>query len=165
MKVRTHYPTDLTDMQWQIIKKMLPPQGQGPKQICRRRIINAIWYLNRTGCQWRNLPHDLPNWKTVYNVFWHWRNAGIWQQIHDTMCRLIRKNKGKKPMPSVGIIDSQSVKTTEVGGEHGYDKAKNVNGRKRHLVVDTLGLIMGIVIHAANIQDQDGAKLVIPKPF
>lgn len=138
----THYPTDLSDTQWQIIKKFIPAQKKGPKQICRRWILNAIWYVNRTGCQWRLLPSDFPKWKTVDNVFWQWRNAGIWQEIHDTLHRLVRKNKGKKPTPSVGIVDSQSVKTTEVGGEHGYDKAKNVNGRKRHIVVDTLGLIM-----------------------
>ena len=161
MEVRTHYRTDLTDKQWQIVKKFIPAQKKGPKQICRRRILNAIWYLVRTGCQWRNLPLSFPNWKTVYNVFWHWRNDGVWQAIHDTLCRLVRKNKGKKPTPSVGIIDSQSVKTTESGGERGYDAGKKVNGRKRHIVVDTLGLLMSLVIHTADIQDQDGAKLAI----
>lgn len=161
MKVTIKYRTDLTEKQWFIIRKFIPKQKQGPKQICRRRILNAISYLVRTGCQWRNLPNSFPKWKTVYNVFWHWRNDGIWQRIHDTLCRLVRKNKGKKPTPSVGIIDSQSVKTTEVGGEHGYDNAKNVNGRKRHIVVDTLGLIMAVVIHTADIQDQHGAKLAI----
>ena len=161
MEVKTHYDTDLTDKQWQIIKKMIPQQKQGPKQIDRRWIINAIWFLVRTGCQWRNLPHDFPKWKTVYNVFWQWRNAGIWQKIHDALCRMVRKTKGKKPTPSAGIIDSQSMDTTEVGGEErGYDAAKNVNGRKRHIIVDTLGLIMAIVVHAASIQDYDGAKLV-----
>ncbi|MDR1491596.1 MAG: IS5 family transposase [Planctomycetaceae bacterium] len=161
MEVKLHYRTDLTDKQWQIIKKWIPEQKKDPKQICRRRIINAILYLVRTGCQWRNLPLSFPKWKTVYNVFWHWRNDGIWQKIHDALNRLVRKKQGKKPTPSVGIIDSQSVKTTESGGDHGYDKAKNVNGCKRHIVVDTLGLIMVIVIHTADIQDQDGAKLTI----
>jgi len=160
MEVKTNYRTDLTETQWQIIKKWIPQQKKGPKQICRRRIINAILFVVRTGCQWRNLPSDFPKWKTVYNVFWHWRNDGIWQIIHDALCRLVRKIKGKKPTPSAGIIDSQSVKTTENGGDRGYDKAKNVNGRKRHIMVDTLGLIMVIVIHAASIQDYDGAKLV-----
>ncbi|MDR1492162.1 MAG: transposase, partial [Planctomycetaceae bacterium] len=111
MEVKLHYRTDLTDKQWQIIKKFIPGQKQGPKQICRRWIINAIRYLVRTGRQWRNLPKDFPTWKTVYNVFWHWRNDGIWQNIHDALNRLVRKNKGKKPTPSVGVIDSQSVKT------------------------------------------------------
>jgi len=132
---------------------------KGPKQVCRRRIINAILYLVRTGCQWRNLPLHFPKWKTVYNVFWHWRNEGIWQQIHDALCRLVRKIKGKEPTPSVGIIDSQTAKTTENGGIRGYDAAKKINGRKRHIIVDTLGLIMALVIHSADIQDQDGAKL------
>ena len=161
MEVRVHYRTDLTDKQWQIVKKFIPAQKKGPKQICRRRILNAVWYLVRTGCQWRNLPLSFPKWKTVYNVFWHWRNGGTWQTIHDTLCRLVRKNKGKKPAPSAGIIDSQSVKTTESGGDRGYDAGKKVNGRKRHIVVDTLGLIMSLVIHAADVQDQDGAKLAI----
>ena len=161
MEVKTHYDTDLTDKQWQILKKMIPQQKQGPKQIDRRWIINAIRFVVRTGCQWRNLPHDFPKWKTVYNVFWHWRNDGVWQKIHDALCKMVRKIKGKKPTPSAAIIDSQSMDTTEVGGEdRGYDAAKNVNGRKRHIIVDTLGLIMAIVVHAASIQDYDGAKLV-----
>jgi putative transposase len=161
MKVIFHYRTDLTEKQWQIIKKYIPKQKKGPKQICRRRIINAILFLVRTGCQWRNIPHHFPKWKTVYNVFWHWRNDGVWQKIHDALCRLVRKIKGKKPTPSVGIIDSQTVKTTESGGERGYDAGKKINGRKRHIVVDTLGLIMALVIHTADIQDQDGAKLTL----
>jgi len=157
----TNYNTDLTDIQWMIIKKIIPEQKKGPKQVCRRWIINAVFYLNRAGCQWRNLPSDFPNWKTVYNVFWHWRNDGVWQKIHDELCEKMRKNAGKKPTPSAGIIDSQSVDTTEVGGnDRGYDVAKNVNGRKRHIIVDTLGLIMAIVVHAASVQDYDGAKLV-----
>ena len=162
MRVTRHYPTDLTEKQWQIIEKLLPKQKMGRKPIDRRRIINAIFYLLRTGCQWRYLPKEFPKWKTVYTVFRRRRIAGIWKSIHDALNRIIRKIKGKKPTPSVGIIDSQSADTTEVGGdERGYDAAKNVKGRKRHIMVDTLGLIMVVVVHAACIQDYDGAKLVL----
>jgi len=161
MKVMRNYRTDLTEKQWQIIKKLLPIQKTGRKPIDRRRVINALFYLNRTGCQWRNLPKDFPKWKTVYTVFRRWRIAGVWKKIHDALNRIMRKIKGKKPTPSVGIIDSQSADTTDVGGrERGYDAGKNVNGRKRHIMVDTLGLIIAVVVHAANIQDYDGAKLV-----
>jgi putative transposase len=161
MKVTRDYRTDLTEKQWQIIQKLLPQHKKGRKPIDRRKIINALFYLLRTGCQWRNLPKCFPKWKTVYTVFWRWRNDGTWQKIHDALCRLVRQIKGKKPTPSAGIVDGQSADCTEVGGpERGYDAAKNVKGRKRHIMVDTLGLIMVIVIHAASIQDYDGARLV-----
>ena len=161
MKVVRHYDTDLTEKQWRIIEKLLPKQKKGRKPIDRRRIINAIFYLVRTGCQWRNLPREFPKWKTVYTVFRRWRIAGVWKEIHDALNRIMRKSKGKKPTPSVGIIDSQSAKTTESGGERGYDGGKKINGRKRHIMVDTLGLIMVVVVHTACIQDYDGAKLVL----
>ena len=139
MKVMRNYRTDLTEKQWQIIKKLLPVQKTGRKPIDRRRVINALFYLNRTGCQWRNLPKDFPKWKTVYTVFRRWRIAGVWKKIHDALNRIIRKIKGKKATPSVGIIDSQSADTTDVGGrERGYDAGKNVNGRKRYIMIDTL---------------------------
>ena len=161
MKVRRHYGTDLTEKQWRIIEKLLPKPKKGRKPIDRRRIINALFYLVRTGCQWRNLPKEFPKWKTVYTVFRRWRIAGVWKDIHDALNRIMRKIKGKKPTPSVGIMDSQSAKTTESGGERGYDGGKKINGRKRHIMVDTLGLIMVVVVHTACIQDYDGAKLVL----
>ena len=130
----------------------------------RRAIVNAILYVNRTGCQWRALPHDFPKWKSVYTVFWRWRKAGLWQTINDALRERLRIAAKKKPTPTAAIIDSQSVKTTEVGGEErGYDAGKKINGRKRHIVVDTLGLVLAVVVHGAYWPDQLGAVLVLSR--
>jgi putative transposase len=157
------YPTDLTDEQWQILRKLLPrPSRRGaPRTVCRRAVVNAILYVLRSGCAWRFLPHEFPKWKTVYGIFRSWRNDGTWQRIHDTLRDALRRQEGRKTSPSAAIIDSQTVKTTEVGGERGFDAGKKVNGRKRHIVVDTLGLILTLVVHPANVQDYDGAVLVL----
>jgi putative transposase len=158
------YPSDLTDGQWQVIRGLLPKAAKrGPKRICRRWIINAIFYINRTGCQWRLLPHDFPKWKTVYNVFWQWRRNGLWERIHDALRRRVRQQAGKKPTPSAAILDSQSIRTAEGGEERGFDAGKKITGRKRHLAVDTLGLVWAVVVHGAYWQDHDGAVFVLQK--
>jgi len=158
------YPSDLTDRQWQIVSKVLPPSSKvGRKPLDRRPVLNAIFYVVRTGCQRRQLPRDFPKWQSVYTIFWRWRQSGLWQQIHDALRRQVRRKAGKHPEPSTGIMDSQSTDTAEGGDERGYDAAKKITGRKRHLVVDTLGLIIAVVVHGAYWQDYEGACCLLTK--
>lgn len=141
------YATDLSDDQWKILSRLIPPAKKRGRPIVfdRRRIVNAILYVVRTGCQWRMLPKDFPPWKTVYQIFYRWRLKGLWGKIHDAVRQKVREQENRKPQPSAAIIDSQSVKTTKVGGPKGYDAGKQINGRKRHIIVDTLGLLLAVI--------------------
>jgi len=163
MITRRAYPTDLTDDQWLVLEPMIPPEkfGGRPRIVSMREVVDAILYIVRTGCQWRNLPHDFPPWGTVSWYFWLWSNDGTWTRIHDKLREMVREEAGRDKEPSAAIMDSQSIKTTEVGGPRGYDAAKNVSGRKRHLLVDTMGLILLVLVHPADVQDRDGARLLL----
>jgi len=126
-----------------------------------REIVNALLYLLRTGCQWRMLPHDLPPWQTVYYHYRKWRLNGIWVKLNRLLRQQIRQDAGREPSPSAAIVDAQSVKTTLVKGKRGYDSGKKVNGRKRHIVVDTLGLLLTVLVTPGNVQDKPGGKLLL----
>jgi putative transposase len=159
------YPSDLTRTQWERLKPLLPAAKPGgrARAVDLREVLNGIFYIARGGCAWRMMPTDLPPWSTCYDYSRKWRNDDTWSRINDALRSQVRHRQGRKKSPSMGIIDSQSVKTTERGGPHGKDAHKKVNGRKRHLVVDTLGMVVSAVVHSAGIQDRDGARFVLGK--
>jgi putative transposase len=159
------YPSDLTRTQWERLNPLLPDAKPGgrPREVELREVLDGIFYITRGGCAWRMMPSDLPPWSTCYDYFRKWRNDGTWSRVNDALRTQVRHRQGRKKSPSMGIIDSQSVKTTERGGPRGKDAHKKVNGRKRHLVVDTLGMVVSAVVHSAGIQDRDGAKYVLEK--
>src|SRR6266699_3421336 len=158
----TNYPTNVSNSQWQIISKSLNVERNRKYNL--REIVNAILYLVKTGCQWRMLPGDFPKWTIVYYYFSVWKNNGVVEEIHESLVEKIRKRHNKNEEPTVGIIDAQSVKSTLVSSEDkGFDAGKKIKGIKRHIIVDTLGLILAVVIQSASVQDRDGAISVIDK--
>jgi len=160
---RTPYLTDLSDAEWDGIASLFPaPAAHGrPRLHSPRDIFNAIVYLLRSGCAWRLLPHDLPAWKTVYHYFRLWQKNGLWERLHTALRERVRVTMGREAQPSAGIIDSQSVKTIGLRGPRGYDAGKKIKGRKRHLLVDTQGFVLKVKVHAADIMDRDGVKLLV----
>ena len=160
---RRIYPSDLTDKQWELLEPLIPDAKPGgrPREVDIREVVNALLYLDRTGCQWAFLPHEFPPSGTVYWYFQQWRDDGTWEQIHAALREQVRRAEGREPTPSAGILDSQSVPTTEVGGVRGYDAAKNLKGRKRHVLVDTVGMLWGLLVTPADVQDYDGGGLVL----
>jgi transposase len=159
------YASDTTDEEWALIEPHLPPSASRgrTRETDQRDAVNAIYYIAQSGCQWRMLPKDFPPHATVQRYFYDWRNRGVWQAINHGLLMEVREAAGREASPTAGVIDSQSVKTTESGGPRGYDADKKINGRKRHILTDTIGLPVGMIVHPADIQDRDGAPALLAR--
>jgi putative transposase len=159
--MRQAYPSDLSDSQWELLADLFAPAETGrPREVEIRDVVNAIFYLNRTGVQWRYLPHDFPRWDVVYSYFRKWEKDDTWERVQCALREGVRQQAGREPTPSMGSVDSQSVKGTECGGEHGIDGNKKINGVKRHILVDTMGLLLAVFVTAASVTDARAAREV-----
>lgn len=162
--MRQPYPSDMTDAQWELLADLFPEAKTGrPREVSIPDVVDAIFYVNRTGVQWRYLPHDYPRWDVVYSYFRKWGKDGTWDKVQRVLREGVRQTAGREATPSLACVDSQSVRGTECGGDHGIDGHKKINGVKRHILVDTMGLLLAVVVTAASVTDAKAAREVFQR--